>query len=228
MQILALETSTELCSAALWRDGEVLAREALAGQRHSELLLPMIDALLAEAGVKLAALDGIAFGAGPGSFTGLRIACGVTQGLAFGAGLPVAAVCTLQALAQDAGPAVTRAVCCFDARLNEIFHAAYVRDGGDWREASPPALTAPSAAPALAGNGWTGLGSGFATHGAALSLVYGVQLGDTHPGVLPHARAVAALGARAFARGEGVPAERALPVYVRDKVAQTVAERAAR
>ncbi|MGH8619636.1 MAG: tRNA (adenosine(37)-N6)-threonylcarbamoyltransferase complex dimerization subunit type 1 TsaB, partial [Burkholderiales bacterium] len=196
--------------------------------RHSELLLPMIDALLKEAGVKLAALDGIAFGAGPGSFTGLRIACGVTQGLAFGAGLPVAAVCTLEALAEDTDPAVTRAVCCFDARLGEIFHAAYVRDAGGWREVSPPVLTTPSAAPALAGEGWTGLGSGFATHGAALAQCYGAQLGDARAGVLPHARAVAALGARAFARGEGVPAERAVPVYVRDKVAQTVAERAAR
>jgi tRNA threonylcarbamoyladenosine biosynthesis protein TsaB len=228
VQILALETSTELCSAALWRDGEVLAREALAGQRHSELLLPMIDALLAEAGLKLTALDGIAFGAGPGSFTGLRIACGVTQGLAFGAGLPVTGVSTLEALAEGADPTVSHALCCFDARLGEIFHAAYVREAAGWREVSPPVLATPAIAPAVTGEHWTGLGSGFATHGAALAQHYGAQLAATRPDVLPHARAVATLGARAFARGEGVAAERALPLYVRDKVALTVAERAAR
>ena len=228
MQLLALETSTELCSAALWRDGDVRVREALAGQRHSELLLPMIDALLTEAGVKLAALDGIAFGAGPGSFTGLRIACGVTQGLAFGADLPVVPVSTLEALAEATGADVTRAVCCFDARLGEIFHATYVRAAEGWREASSPVLATPATAPAITGDGWTGLGSGFTTHGAVLAQCYGAQLREVRPDVLPHARAVATLGARALARGEGVAAERALPLYIRDKVAQTVAERAQR
>jgi tRNA threonylcarbamoyladenosine biosynthesis protein TsaB len=223
MDVLALETSTEFCSAALWRDGRVLVREAHAGQRHSELLLPMVDALLAEAGLRLAALDGIAFGAGPGSFTGLRIACGVTQGLAFGAELPVAAISTLEALAEEA--AVDRALCCLDARMGEIYHAAYEREGEGWREVSSPALAAPAAAPAISGGGWCGAGSGFAVHGEVLRERYGTQLANVLPSVLPHARAVAALGARALARGEGVPAEQAVPVYVRDKVALKVSER---
>jgi tRNA threonylcarbamoyladenosine biosynthesis protein TsaB len=225
MDVLALETSTELCSAALWRDGRVFVREAHAGQRHSELLLPMVDALLAEAGLKLAALDGIAFGAGPGSFTGLRIACGVTQGLAFGAGLQVAAVSTLEAMAEDA--AAERALCCLDARMGEIYHAAYVREAQGWREASAPALAAPAAAPAVSGDGWCGIGSGFGVHGDVLRARYGAQLAAVLPAALPHARAVAAVGARALARGEGVPADQAVPVYVRDKVALTVSERKA-
>jgi tRNA threonylcarbamoyladenosine biosynthesis protein TsaB len=225
MDVLALETSTELCSAALWRDGSVLVREAHAGQRHSELLLPMVDALLAEAGIRLAALDGVAFGAGPGSFTGLRIACGVTQGLAFGAELPVVAVSTLEALAEDA--AVDRALCCLDARMGEIYHAAYTREGETWREVSPPALATPAAAPAISGDGWCGVGSGFGVHGDVLRARYGAQLATVLPAALPHARAVAVLGARALARGEGVSADQAVPVYVRDKVALTVSERKA-
>jgi tRNA threonylcarbamoyladenosine biosynthesis protein TsaB len=103
MRVLALDTSTEYCSVALWQDGAVMARSELAGQKHSELLISMLEALLNEAGVKLAQLDGIAFGKGPGSFTGVRIACGTAQGLAFGANLPVAGVCTLEALAEASG-----------------------------------------------------------------------------------------------------------------------------
>ncbi|MGH8841670.1 MAG: tRNA (adenosine(37)-N6)-threonylcarbamoyltransferase complex dimerization subunit type 1 TsaB [Advenella sp.] len=97
MKILAFDTSTEYCSIALLLDGELLSREVLAERRHSELILPMLQRMLEEAGLTLTQLDGIAFGAGPGSFTGLRIACGVAQGLAFGAGLPVAGICTLEA-----------------------------------------------------------------------------------------------------------------------------------
>lgn len=103
LKILAFDTSTEYCSIALLLDGELLSREVLAERRHSELLLPMLQRVLEETGLTLTQLDGIAFGAGPGSFTGLRIACGVAQGLAFGADLPVTGICTLEALAQEAG-----------------------------------------------------------------------------------------------------------------------------
>src|SRR5262245_59047921 len=118
MKILALDSSTEYCSVALALDGEPDTREAHAGQRHSELLLPMVDELLRRHGLKVGDLDGTAFGEGPGTFTGLRIACGVTQGLAFGAALPVVGISTLLAMAEASGAG--QAVCCLDARMNEI------------------------------------------------------------------------------------------------------------
>ena len=138
MNILALETSTEICSAALWLDGKVDAREVVAGQRNSELLLPMVDALLAANQLAMRDLDGVAFGSGPGAFTGVRIACGVAQGIAFGIDVPVAAIGTLMALAEAAG--APRAVCCLDARMGEVYHAAYQRRGDAWFEVHAPGL----------------------------------------------------------------------------------------
>ena len=223
MNILALESSTELCSAALWRDGRIDAREAGAGERNSEVLLPMVEALLAAHAVRRGDLDGIAFGAGPGAFTGLRIACGLAQGIAFARNLPVACVVTLRALAEAAQ--TPRVLCCLDARMGEIYHAAYEKDGDDWREICAPSLCKPEAAPELPGGGWRGCGSGFAAFGDALARRYGAQLAGVVDGVVPHARAVAALAARMFARGEAVAAELAAPLYVRDKVALRVDER---
>lgn len=223
MKILALETSTQYCSVALWRDGDVDAREVLAGQRHSELLLPMVEALLERHGLGLKGLDGIAYGEGPGSFTGLRIGCGVTQGLAFGAGLPVVGVGTLLALAEAAQAA--RAVCCLDARMGEIYHAAYARSGAGWEAVHVPSLCAPAAAPPLPEGSWTGCGSGFAAHEAALKRRYTGRLSAIMPEVFPHARDIARLAAREFEAGRAVPAERAVPVYIRDKVALRSDER---
>ncbi len=223
MNILALESSTELCSAALWRDGRIDTREADAGQRNSEVLLPMVDELLAAHAVKRGDLTGIAFGSGPGAFTGLRIACGVAQGIAFGGSLPVAGVVTLLALAEAAQG--QRVVCCLDARMGEIYHAAYEKDGDDWREICAPALCKPEAAPGLPGDGWNGCGSGFAAFGEILKRHYGAQLERVIDGVVPHAREIAALAARAFTRGEAVAAELAAPLYVRNKVALKVNER---
>lgn len=226
MKILALETSTEYCSVALWRDGDVDAREQHAGQRHSELLLPMVDELLARHGLAAKGLDGIAFGHGPGSFTGLRIACGVTQGLAFGAGLPVVGVGTLQAMA-DASRA-ERVVCCLDARMGGIYHAAYARSHSGWEQVHGPSLCDPADAPLLPAGSWAGCGSGFAVHAAALQQRYDGRLSAIMPEVHPHAREIARLAAREFEAGGGVPAEQALPVYIRDKVALTTHERATR
>jgi tRNA threonylcarbamoyladenosine biosynthesis protein TsaB len=223
MKILALETSTQYCSVALWRDGDVDAREALAGQRHSELLLPMVEALLERHGLGLKGLDGIAFGEGPGSFTGLRIGCGVTQGLAFGAGLPVVGVGTLLAMAEAAQ--VERAVCCLDARMGEIYHAAYARSLAGWEAVHVPSLCAPVDAPLLPAGPWTGCGSGFVAHEAALKRRYTGQLSAIMPDVFPHARDIARLAAREFGAGRTVTAERAVPVYIRDKVALKSDER---
>jgi tRNA threonylcarbamoyladenosine biosynthesis protein TsaB len=123
MRVLALDTSTEYCSVALWQDGGSYELNELVGQKHSERLISMVDEVLKDAGIKIQQLDCIAFGKGPGSFTGVRIACGTAQGLAFGANLPVAGVCTLEALAEASGK--PRVIAALDARMGEIYHAAY-------------------------------------------------------------------------------------------------------
>jgi tRNA threonylcarbamoyladenosine biosynthesis protein TsaB len=226
LNILALDTSGEWCSAALWLDGRLLSRGEHAGQRHSELVLPMIDALLRESGLALTDLDGLAFGAGPGSFTGLRIACGVAQGLAFGAGLPVVPVGTLEALAEAS--AAPRVVAALDARMDEVYHAAYVREDAQWREVHGPGLCAPAAAPPVEGGDWTGCGNGFAVQGGALRVRYAGQLRDVRDDLQPHARDMVRIAAGRLAQGGGLDPAQAAPVYVRDKVALSVAERAAR
>lgn len=223
LKVLAIETSTEHCSVALLAPGGMVAREQHAGQRHSEVVLPMVNAVLNETGVRLVDLAGIAFGAGPGSFTGVRIACGVAQGLAFGAELPVAPVVTLAALAEAAGS--PRVIACLDARMGEIYHAAFERRGSTWAEVSPPALCSPETAPLPEGQDWIGCGSGFDLHGERLAFRLGWRLADVKRGVFPHAREVARLGAAILAAGAGVPAERAVPLYVRDKVALKMGER---
>jgi tRNA threonylcarbamoyladenosine biosynthesis protein TsaB len=225
LNLLALDTSSHWCSAALWLGGCARTLEENAGRRHSELILPMIDALLQEAGLSVQQLDGIAFGAGPGSFTGLRIACGIAQGLAFAAGLPVAAVGTLECLAEASGEA--RVVSALDARMGEVYIAAFERAGDAWRTVSEPALCRPDLAPELAG-AWAGCGNGFAVHGEALARRYDGRLAVVRAELFPHAREVAAIGARTLASGGGVEPALAAPIYIRDKVALSLAERAAR
>jgi tRNA threonylcarbamoyladenosine biosynthesis protein TsaB len=222
VKLLAIDTSTELCSAALWLEGEVAADAVHAGQRHSELLLPMIDKLLRAAGVGVHALDAVAFGEGPGSFTGLRIACGVAQGLAFGAGLPVVGVGTLVALAQASG--ANEAVCCLDARMRQVYWAAYRRTAGGWETVRAPGVHAPESVPALPVGSWTGCGNGFIAYADALAAKLGEALAAVAPVALPHAREIAILAAAEMARGGGKPAAEAVPVYVRDKVALTIEE----
>lgn len=223
MKILALDTSTEYCSVALWRDGEVDARDAHAGQRHSSLLLPMVGELLAGHGLEAKDLDGIAFGEGPGSFTGLRIACGVTQGLAFGAGLKVVGVGTLAAMAEAAGSG--QVVCCLDARMGEVYHAAYAKSGDGWSVVQAPGLYAPAQAPLPPAGAWAGCGSGFTAYSAVLRERYAGRLSAIMPDVVPHARHIARLAVREFEAGRTVAAENALPVYIRDKVALKTHER---
>ncbi|MBX3661892.1 MAG: tRNA (adenosine(37)-N6)-threonylcarbamoyltransferase complex dimerization subunit type 1 TsaB [Burkholderiales bacterium] len=223
MNILALDASTEHCSAAVWRDGVIFGREARAGQSHSEMLIGMADAALAEAGVALPALSGIAFGAGPGSFTGLRVACAVAQGLAFPSDIPLAGIGTLQALAAGCGGDAV--ICCLDARMGEVYHAAYLREGTGYREVSAPRVCAPQAVPELPAARWTGCGSGFAVHGDVLRRRYGAQLDTVIAGLAPQARDIARLAAPVFAAGGGVRAEAAAPYYVRDRVALKTGER---
>jgi tRNA threonylcarbamoyladenosine biosynthesis protein TsaB len=227
MYLLALETSTEYCSCAVYAGdalhGELRERSALAGQRHSELLLPMVAELMGEAQLSFSQLDAVVFGAGPGSFTGLRIACGAAQGLAFAHELPVVPVATLEALAQACG--APRVLASLDARLGELYLAAYEKIGeADWQEVSPPALLKTGELPDLPG-AWTGVGSGFAVHGQALRDRYALDalVADLVPG----AGAMARLGALKFSRGLALPADQAAPLYLRDKVALDVNEQAA-
>jgi tRNA threonylcarbamoyladenosine biosynthesis protein TsaB len=226
LNILALETSTPWCSVALLRDEQIWVREELAGQRHSELLLPMVDGLLRDANTALNDVQAVAFGAGPGSFTGLRIACGVAQGLAAGLNVGTIGVSSLMALAQASG--ATRVIACLDARMGEIYFAAYEWDGAHWQTVYLPLLCAPEAAPAIAGNGWTAVGNGFEVHRHALERRYDGQLAAICRELHPQAREVAVLGARMADAGLIVPPEEAHPVYVRDRVALTVEERQAR
>ena len=223
VKLLALDTSSEYCSAALWIDGKLCVRDVRAGQRHSELLLGMIDELLDEGGLELRSLDGIAYGEGPGSFTGLRIACGVVQGLAFGADLPVVGIGTLIAMAEGTG--AQRVVCCLDARMNEVYFAAYMRADSGWRTVHEPRVCAPDALPDVSGDGWTGCGSGFAVYGDILAARYEHNIVATDPDRYAHARDIAALAAPSFAAGEARSAEHAIPVYIRDKVALRIDER---
>lgn len=223
MHVLALDTATSHCSAALWSGRLVAERSAHAGQSHSDLVLAMIDAVLTEGGIPLQAIDGIAFGRGPGSFTGLRIACGVAQGLAFAAGVRVLGIDTLLAMAE--GAAASRVVCCLDARMNEVYHAAYSRRDETWHAVSAPSVCSPGAVPALTGDGWIACGSGFSAYAGAALGVYDGQLAAVRADAVPHARDIARLAAMEFALGGGVAAEQAAPLYVRDKVALKTDER---
>ena len=223
MRIAAFETSGEWCSVAVSLDGEVRGREQRAGTRHSELALPMLQALLAEAGLKASQLDAVAFGAGPGSFTGLRIACGLAQGLALVRDLPVLGVSSFEAIAEEAQ--APRVAACIDARMREVYHAALEKTaGGRWVEVVAARCVPPQDVPVPPGHGWVGCGTGFAAYPGLLE----GTLIATMPEVHPTALSVAALAAPRLAAGEGVDASLALPVYLRDKVAFTQKELAAR
>jgi len=223
MKLLAFESSCERASVALSLNGEIDARWLEGHANHSEHMLALVRSLLADAGLGVGALDAVAFGAGPGAFTGLRLACGLAQGLALGAGLGVIPVCSLAALAVQSP--LPQALVATDARMGEIYYGRYRVEHGAVTELSAPACCAPAALPCPEGE-WFGLGSAFAAYGEALASVREMLAGcDTQ--AVPTAEAVARLAA-ACGRAGIVPAERAAPLYVRDKVALTVAERLAR
>ncbi|GAB3399831.1 tRNA (adenosine(37)-N6)-threonylcarbamoyltransferase complex dimerization subunit type 1 TsaB [Massilia agilis] len=224
--ILAIETSSELASCALL-DGDRLAwRESSGVRTHSQSVLPMVQELLHEAGRRLADCDAVAFGAGPGSFTGVRTACGVAQGLAFGAGLPVVPLVTLEAMAQACRErtGARDVLAVLDARMGEVYWAQYRFDNG-WQIVRPPALSAPGAvAPELV-EGLAACGNGFSAYPqefAQCAFAAGA-LAD----IAPHARELAALAVPALQAGQAVPAAQAQPLYLRNKVAYTYAERQA-
>jgi len=223
VNLLALETSTEYCSLAVSRGAQVFERSFHAGQRHSELALPALRELLQQAALDMQTIDGVAYGAGPGSFTGLRIACGMAQGLALARNLPVAGIGTLLALAENCG--ASRVIACLDARMGEVYHAVYHNSGGDWIEMHAPGLYQPDAVPQVEGADWLGCGSGFRVHGAALARRYGGAISRIDADAVPNAAAMLRLAMRVFASGRAGDAAAAVPHYVRDKVALKASER---
>jgi tRNA threonylcarbamoyladenosine biosynthesis protein TsaB len=223
MKLLALDSSTEWLSVAAGDGHAWSSRDEPASNAHSERVMPLVGEVLADAGWRLRDLDAIAFGAGPGAFTGVRIACGIAQGLALGSGLPVVPAGTLEALAEEAWRqhGSERVLAVLDARMREVYVGAYRRDGDRWQCAQAPAVLKPDAVVAPDG-AWVGAGDGFAQYP---ELAARLGLAHVHAGVRPTARAVATLALPRVIAGEAVAARDALPVYVRHRVALTSAER---
>jgi len=231
MNLLAIDTSTDFCSVAASRGEALYSRHERAGQRQAETILGMVDQVLAEARIELSQIQGIAYGAGPGSFTGLRIAAGVTQGLALARGIGVVGIGTLLALAEEAAEeaaqeaAGSRIIACLDAHKGEVYHAAYRRAGAGWEEVSAPGVYRPEAVPLVPGENWIGCGDGFAAYRELLAARLGECVSAVRPEAAPTARAVLKLAMPRFAAGEAKDAAAAVPVYLRDKVALKTSER---
>lgn len=234
--LLALDTSTEFCSVALLRceasdcaPPRLTVRHELTGAVSSARLLPAVRELFDEAGLALRECDALAFGAGPGAFTGLRTAAGVAQGLAFGLEVPVVPVSTLLVCAEAArlrDPSTRRVLAVLDARMDEVYWADYAwnAEAGEWHTLTPPSLALPAAVPSPL-EPFTLAGNAAAVFGERLMPVGQARLVDGE--AVPHAAALAHAALRAYRAGRVVPAQLAAPEYVRDKVAQTTAERLA-
>lgn len=224
MKFLALDTSTEACSVALALDGQILALDEVCPQQHSKRILPMLQQLLSDAGVSLYQLDGIIFGRGPGSFTGVRIGVSVAQGLAFGADLPVFGVSTLVAMAQAAAVQqnATEVIAAIDARMAEVYIAAYTLDEAGLMQAITPEIAAkPAALPeVLTSLSFTsqvlGVGTGWQTYPQTLQQLAPALIADSI--LYPSAQFMLPFASRAWQQQLFVSAEQAEPVYVRDEV----------
>ncbi len=223
MKLLAIDTATEACSAALSIDGEISERYEIAPRKHAELILPMIDELLVDAGCTLLQMDAIAFGRGPGAFTGVRIGTGVVQGLAFSIDCPVVPVSSLAAMAYGAMAAFNagNVLAGIDARMGEVYWGVYQRsaDGGvqlldEERVCKPEEAFIPAS-----GN-WIGAGTAWQTYGDELTARYDDLSGEYYPDLFPRGRDVAALGVIGFQTGDMVSADEAQPVYLRNNVAK--------
>lgn len=219
MKILSFDTSTEACSCALYIDGKIQDRSIIAPRQHATLILTMVDELLSDAGLKPNQLDLLAFGRGPGNFTGLRIACGVAQGIAFGADIPVAPISSLATLAQ-AAQNKTHVLAVIDARMREIYSGFYLIDNqGIMRCDGDEVVCAPENLNIIPNYGqWFGVGTGWATYGEQLSSLLGERLQNYETDKYPQARAMMPLALATFNDGQIVSAENALPVYLRNKV----------
>jgi tRNA threonylcarbamoyladenosine biosynthesis protein TsaB len=224
MKILAIDTATEACSAALYDGGEINQQYIVAPRQHSHIILPMIEQLLAEAGIRVSGLDAVAFGRGPGSFMGVRIAAGVTQGIAFAWDLPVVPVSTLAAIAQTAysETGATSVLSAIDARMNEVYWAAYrLSDDGRMHLVGEESVIAPEQVAKPTEDDWTGAGSGWSAYGEILKAAIGpgVLSGQLNE-CLPSAESVVKMAVADFEAGRYVAAAKAVPVYLRDNVAK--------
>ncbi len=222
LNLLAFDTSTETLSVAIQRTaGEILRVDGQGGARSSTTLIPTVLQLLSDAGLTLAELDAIVFGRGPGSFTGLRTACSVAQGLSFGSGVPVLGVDTLLAVAEEARSlaGVERVVALLDARMDEVYCAAYAFENGVWREHEPVRLRRPE--DVVVPEGWALAGNAFTAYGERLPAA------AARIAALPTAAALLRVAPALIAAGQATDAAHAMPLYIRDKVAQTTDERAA-
>lgn len=223
MKIIAIDTATEACSAAILMDGEIISRYELAPRKHTERLLPMLDELLAETELNLSHFDALAFGRGPGSFTGVRIAAATAQGVAFSADLPVIAVSTLAAMAQRAvvelgAESVLTAI---DARMNEVYWCAFQTNSAGLVEAQmEESVIPPQQVKAPAIENWLGVGTGWETYAAALAEALDHQPTNIHAEFYPDAAAICRLAEPLFIAGKATPAEQAIPVYLRNNVAK--------
>jgi tRNA threonylcarbamoyladenosine biosynthesis protein TsaB len=226
MRLLAVETATEACSAALIIDGDIAEQFCITTNGHSKLILPMIDSLLAEANLQPSDLDGLAFGCGPGSFTGVRIATGIVQGIAFALDLPVVPVSNLAAVAQDFfdhNPE-NLAFVAMDARMNEIYWGVYQRNADGYAELIGKETVLPASEIEFPNVSGVGIGSGWKIYNQELThLSHRIIRYEVDN--LPRARAVARLGVEGFKQGLAVSVEHAMPVYLRDKVAKKESER---
>lgn len=215
MKLLALDTATERCSVALQVDDEVRVREAVTPRGHAELILPMIADVLREAGVQLRDLDALAYGRGPGAFTGVRIAVGVAQGLAYGAQLPVVGVSNLAAVAQ-AQDVRGGVLVCMDARMGEVYWCGFAPDAAGLMQPLGPERVAKPAAVLTAGASLErAVGTGFAAYPELAQRFADVT---QDPQALPHAREIARLAGAEVLAGRTQRAQDAQPVYLRDQV----------
>jgi tRNA threonylcarbamoyladenosine biosynthesis protein TsaB len=221
MRLLAIDTSGDACSAALLTETGLHQRLTLEPRRHADLILGMVESLLHAANVRIGELDALAFGRGPGSFTGVRIATAVIQGMAFGADLPVVPISTLAGLAQGQHRRYgsRRCLAAFDARMGEIYWGRFILDGqGLMRLVGEEMVTTPERAPLPADAGWEGAGSGWDRYGEGLRQRLGTRLGRVDPAAVCAAQDLIPLAQADFAAGLALPPELALPVYLRDQV----------
>lgn len=228
MKLLALDTATEACSAALWLDGQVHARFEVAGRTHTQRLQPMVQGLMGEAGLSFSQLDGLVCGVGPGSFAGVRIAVSFAKGLALGADLPAVGVSSLALLAQRAlNQGAARVLSVIDARMGEVYAGAFVADAqGRASGLVPERVCAPGAVTLPVPGGWHAVGSGWKTYPGELRAAYGLEPLSVDGEALPRAEDAFKLVLPAFESGAAADAEALTPVYLRNKVALTLSEQA--
>ena len=221
MRLLAVDTATEACSAAILVDSEIKQKFEIAPRKHAELILKMVDELICDAGISLKQLDALAFGRGPGSFTGIRIAAGITQGLGYAANIPVIPISNLAALAQSAADKHKNIFSAIDARMNEIYWCKYnTLADGTVTPTCDEAVSLPEQTTVTSDDSidYFGVGSGWKTYGDLLTTTLNHKITGINPEALPQSKDILTLAKRDFERGNYVDVDKALPVYLRNKV----------